>query len=261
MSAGLCARAGWVRSPYVWQPGAAFLFRRSRLGATEKKKKLCSTFIFFTLPTYVCAPRHTFPLSRTRAHMSGLTARASQQAARPTAPPPRPSPATSPRPMPRAVAPAAAAPSSTASAPPKTARPDADGRFGAYGGKYVPETLIAALTELEAEYKKAQADPAFHVSFFGEIRKSEQVRARGRAAGRGAWLEGWDGLPCPVRPRDMEPEIWRVSCMGGLENQAAEWRVESAGARYKAPTKRHHDTAALTHPISSSPSPPPLAHP
>lgn len=36
------------------------------------------------------------------------------------------------------------------------------GRFGAYGGRYVPETLMAALLELEAAYAEAQADPAFH---------------------------------------------------------------------------------------------------
>ena len=35
------------------------------------------------------------------------------------------------------------------------------GRFGPYGGRYVPETLMAALQELEAEYEKAKADPGF----------------------------------------------------------------------------------------------------
>ena len=36
------------------------------------------------------------------------------------------------------------------------------GRFGAYGGRYVPETLMAALEELEQAYAAADADPAFH---------------------------------------------------------------------------------------------------
>jgi len=36
------------------------------------------------------------------------------------------------------------------------------GRFGVYGGRYVPETLMAALEELEAAYNAAQADAAFH---------------------------------------------------------------------------------------------------
>ena len=36
------------------------------------------------------------------------------------------------------------------------------GRFGTYGGRYVPETLMAALLELDAAYAEAQVDPAFH---------------------------------------------------------------------------------------------------
>src|SRR3984957_6779703 len=36
------------------------------------------------------------------------------------------------------------------------------GRFGAYGGRFVPETLMAALEELELAYAEAQADPLFH---------------------------------------------------------------------------------------------------
>jgi tryptophan synthase beta chain len=35
------------------------------------------------------------------------------------------------------------------------------GRFGAYGGRYVPETLMAALEELESAYEQAKRDPEF----------------------------------------------------------------------------------------------------
>jgi len=42
------------------------------------------------------------------------------------------------------------------------AYPDNKGHFGMYGGRYVPETLMQAVTELEAAYKKAQKDAAFH---------------------------------------------------------------------------------------------------
>ena len=42
-------------------------------------------------------------------------------------------------------------------------RPDANGRFGKYGGKYVPETLIAALEELETAYAQLAGDKAFQV--------------------------------------------------------------------------------------------------
>jgi tryptophan synthase beta chain len=39
--------------------------------------------------------------------------------------------------------------------------PTAAGRFGEFGGRYVPETLMRALEELTDEYARAQADPAF----------------------------------------------------------------------------------------------------
>ncbi len=41
------------------------------------------------------------------------------------------------------------------------ALPDARGRFGVYGGRFVPETLIPALDELTQAYAAAQKDPAF----------------------------------------------------------------------------------------------------
>ena len=39
--------------------------------------------------------------------------------------------------------------------------PDAHGRFGPYGGRYVPETLIFPMQQLEEEYHRAQLDPEF----------------------------------------------------------------------------------------------------
>ena len=45
--------------------------------------------------------------------------------------------------------------------PPRGALPDARGRFGDFGGRYVPETLMPALAELEAVYAEARADPEF----------------------------------------------------------------------------------------------------
>ena len=39
--------------------------------------------------------------------------------------------------------------------------PDSQGHFGEFGGKYVPETLMGALTELEAAYLKLKTDPVF----------------------------------------------------------------------------------------------------
>ncbi|HSJ72128.1 MAG TPA: tryptophan synthase subunit beta [Acidimicrobiia bacterium] len=41
-------------------------------------------------------------------------------------------------------------------------RPDVSGRFGAYGGRYAPETLMPALIELEGAFVDAWSDDGFH---------------------------------------------------------------------------------------------------
>jgi tryptophan synthase beta chain len=51
-----------------------------------------------------------------------------------------------------------------------TAAKPVAGRFGAYGGRYVPETLVAALDELEHAYAEAQADPDFHLKLDSLLR-------------------------------------------------------------------------------------------
>ena len=48
--------------------------------------------------------------------------------------------------------------------PPPSMRPD---RFGPFGGRYVPETLIPALDALDAEYATAMADPSFVAEWRG----------------------------------------------------------------------------------------------
>jgi tryptophan synthase beta chain len=52
----------------------------------------------------------------------------------------------------------------------KTTVPDEGGHFGPYGGKFVPDTLMSALDELEAAYREAQADAAFHEELEGLFR-------------------------------------------------------------------------------------------
>jgi tryptophan synthase beta chain len=44
---------------------------------------------------------------------------------------------------------------------PFTSEPDAHGRFGIFGGKYAPETLMGAIAELERSYDEARHDPEF----------------------------------------------------------------------------------------------------
>lgn len=52
----------------------------------------------------------------------------------------------------------------------KISSKEVGGRFGAYGGRYVPETLIAALEELEREYEKAKRDPRFKARLDGLLK-------------------------------------------------------------------------------------------
>ena len=57
--------------------------------------------------------------------------------------------------------------------------PDARGRFGPFGGRYVPETLVPALDRLEAGVHRFLADGAFRAEFESELR-------------------GWAGRPTPL---------------------------------------------------------------
>ena len=45
------------------------------------------------------------------------------------------------------------------------ARPDEAGRFGDYGGRFAPETLMPALSKLEEEFESAWNDPVFRLEF------------------------------------------------------------------------------------------------
>ena len=66
---------------------------------------------------------------------------------------------------------------------------DSRGRFGVYGGRYVPETLITALDELEAAYVRARAD----ADFWSELE---------------ALLKDFVGRPTPLyRARRLEAEM------------------------------------------------------
>ena len=54
--------------------------------------------------------------------------------------------------------------------PQQQAAPDSRGRYGMFGGRYVPETLVAPLEELERAYAEAQADPLFHAELDSLLR-------------------------------------------------------------------------------------------
>ncbi|MDZ4805404.1 MAG: tryptophan synthase subunit beta [Candidatus Eisenbacteria bacterium] len=72
-------------------------------------------------------------------------------------------------------------------------RPDARGYFGPYGGRFVPETLMAALETLTAEYEAARRDP----DFLGELERE---------------LISFAGRPTPLDPAPRLSAAW-----GGLD--------------------------------------------
>jgi tryptophan synthase beta chain len=60
--------------------------------------------------------------------------------------------------------------SSTLAASALVTQPDARGRFGPYGGRFVPETLMEALRRLTEEYETARSDAAFQAEFDERLR-------------------------------------------------------------------------------------------
>jgi len=52
----------------------------------------------------------------------------------------------------------------------------APGRFGPYGGRYVPETLMVPLFELERAYELAKSDPLFQTRFHDLLKNSPAAR-------------------------------------------------------------------------------------
>uniref|UniRef100_A0A804RDH5 Tryptophan synthase n=1 Tax=Zea mays TaxID=4577 RepID=A0A804RDH5_MAIZE len=69
-----------------------------------------------------------------------------------------------------AVAAAAMQPAKAVAAAPGLQRPDAMGRFGRFGGKYVPETLMHALTELESAFHALATDDEFQKELDGILK-------------------------------------------------------------------------------------------
>jgi tryptophan synthase beta chain len=70
--------------------------------------------------------------------------------------------------------------------------PDRRGRYGAYGGRFVPETLVGPLEELEEAYREASGDPGFRrelegllASYVGRPTPLTRARRLERLLGKG----------------------------------------------------------------------------
>jgi tryptophan synthase beta chain len=83
---------------------------------------------------------------------------------------------------------------------PATQRPDPQGRFGPFGGKYVPETLMPALAELETAYQHYRHDPTF---------QAQLQQLLGDYVGRPTPLYFAERLTaCYARPDGTGPQIY-----------------------------------------------------
>ena len=80
-----------------------------------------------------------------------------------------------------------------------SSRPAASGRFGRFGGQYVPETLMPALAELEKAAAEAWKDPAF---------TSELNNLLRNYVGRATPLYEAERLTAHYRRSDGGPRIW-----------------------------------------------------
>lgn len=79
-------------------------------------------------------------------------------------------------------------------------RPDAAGRFGKYGGKYVPETLIAALAELESSYAALSRDPGFQAELASALKDYVGRETPLYFAGARGWQAPAGAAHAPARP-------------------------------------------------------------
>jgi len=77
--------------------------------------------------------------------------------------------------------------------------PDARGRFGPFGGRYIPETLVAAFEKLEAAVKQHLHAPDFQAELAAELKHwvgrptaLSQAPALSKAWGANVWLKRED---------------------------------------------------------------------
>jgi hypothetical protein len=110
--------------------------------------------------------------------------------------------------------------------------PDTRGRFGRFGGRYVPETLMGSLEELEAGYDKIKDDPEFKAELDGLLKDfvgratplyfAERLSkrfARPDGTGPKIYLKVWGSLPSSISefcfPRPCSKIPWSLLRFAG----------------------------------------------
>ena len=69
------------------------------------------------------------------------------------------------------------------------------GRYGEFGGRFIPESLIPACLDLEVQFKTLWADPDFHVEYETLLREYPTRQVRVRVRKLAAPLGGVPGTP------------------------------------------------------------------
>ena len=109
------------------------------------------------------------------------------------------------------------------------------GRYGPYGGRYVPETLMAPLEELERVYAEARADHGFQArtcgpaaQFCGASHAAAICLAAHGESGRRANLSEARGFAAHRRAQDQQ--LPRAGPAGGAHGEKARDRGDGRGA-------------------------------
>ena len=117
------------------------------------------------------------------------------------------------------------------------ALPDSRGHFGPFGGMFVPETLMAALRELEAEYLAAREDPEFQKELDRLLHEPNNLATRRQIRdwimeSLGRWerrivLDRVEVLELPDQPAELRVEIaYRLARTGTPGALAVTVRLE-----------------------------------
>ena len=129
--------------------------------------------------------------------------------------------------------------------------PDYKGYYGQFGGKFVPETLMAALSELELAYAEVQSDPSFQQQFHQLCQEyigrptplypAEQLSANPREIGLLENLEVGVNL---ISSLPFQVNLWKVQnlCYGLLEEVYPDFRGRADQGDEKAREWTDHFT-------------------
>jgi tryptophan synthase beta chain len=124
--------------------------------------------------------------------------------------------------------------------------PDARGRFGRFGGRYVPEILVPALERLEREARAALADPAFLADLARELRDwvgrptpLTEAAGLGGAWGASVWLKREDLTHTGAHKINNAVGQVRLAVRLGAKRVVAETGAGQHGVAVAAACSRH----------------------